>query len=733
MSPDSTIIAAVGDCDRVYFYRRQLVEDFLLDDGGILKYARYEWKAFAEPVVPTGDVVYDDYSFAVVFSPSGHLCASSSQGGSITVFDMQRLCHSDEPAEKAILCTFRSSRPTLWGCVRSMTFSPAPWDILAWAEDHGRIGLADVRRYFTRRQVLELDPGKVETVDLEDGTPVAYRNLGVKERLKQQHLARLRALRYPFASEVDGELSLDDLPMDHGQGPDRHRRVSYAQDADLDARERSVIEALETTMDNVERLSTHPYSVNYVSSPHVRGSATPVTSRRGQDVSTHSTGSRASGFRPHQPRRRTSVVLSESSASRYLDPNESQRTRMSASPGRMGDEDEIQIESTRVPIPNATESAGSDPPSSVNEPTQYDPWLVIQRALTTARELDRSNRSRLAHIEAALEADRPRRRQNMAERDPSIPFGRPVDTQDRPQESPHLDYLRAVARESNARAEASLARIAQLRLRDEQEFLGEQELRAELTIENDYPSRYVSERAQLMRAVAGDASIMSNVSNNTASSTARTSTLSTTNLRFGGAGGLSNIMTEHTARRQRLDAIDNAERQLRQVQSRVTMASSDIRVLESAIRGGIGQEGTGSRVEDGNQPSRTSTNAANESIWRPASVQPDNSRASRRTQMPMNRETRIERLSELVGRLPDPDLRLARMMFFFGMSNNRSLDANGNWTPEAGLHRVLTGGSSLPATNSGAAGPSTTTTADAVREMGPGTAGIGFSPDGHFL
>ena len=58
------------------------------------------------------------------------MCAASSQGGAITVFDMSLLNDTSYEPEQAILCTFRSSRPTLWGCVRAMTFSPRPWDLL---------------------------------------------------------------------------------------------------------------------------------------------------------------------------------------------------------------------------------------------------------------------------------------------------------------------------------------------------------------------------------------------------------------------------------------------------------------------------------------------------------------------------------------------------------------------------------------------------------------------------
>jgi hypothetical protein len=90
----------------------------------------------------------------------------------------------------------------------------------------------------------------------------------------------------------------------------------------------------------------------------------------------------------------------------------------------------------------------------------------------------------------------------------------------------------------------------------------------------------------------------------------------------------------------------------------------------------------------------------------------------------------VVRVSELAGRVPDADMRLARMMFLSGMSGNRSLDANGNWLPPgagAGLHRVL---------GAGASGSRGTVAVVGVVDMsGPelGTTGIGFSPDGQFL
>ncbi|KPI34815.1 uncharacterized protein AB675_4852 [Cyphellophora attinorum] len=131
LSPDSTILAAVGDSNRVYFYQRHKVGSSHDKKLGY-ELPDFEWRPLAVPTIPTGDDVLDDHSFAVTFSPSGNLCAASSQGGVITVFDVDMLRDTTRPPEDAILCFFKSSRKTLWGCVRSMTFSPQPWDLLAW-------------------------------------------------------------------------------------------------------------------------------------------------------------------------------------------------------------------------------------------------------------------------------------------------------------------------------------------------------------------------------------------------------------------------------------------------------------------------------------------------------------------------------------------------------------------------------------------------------------------------
>ncbi|RMZ74770.1 hypothetical protein DV737_g5753, partial [Chaetothyriales sp. CBS 132003] len=277
ISPDSTVLAAVGDSDRVYFYARRK-----LAGARHRAFPEFAWTLLAAPTVPTGPGVYDDHAFAVAFSPSGRLCAASSQGGAITVFDMDVLLSRPHAPQHAILCTFRSSRPTLWGCVRSMAFSPSPWDLLAWAEDHGRIGVADVRQSFIRRQTVCLDKSKADFMPVHDSTPPGLKGLSIKEKLKEQHLARLRSVREAgptlnragsLLSTATGraQLDQDDQAAMRRRQDLRHGFLTYHQGLGLDARERSVLAALETPMDEVEP-GSQPYSLHYASSPHLRPS-----------------------------------------------------------------------------------------------------------------------------------------------------------------------------------------------------------------------------------------------------------------------------------------------------------------------------------------------------------------------------------------------------------------------------------------------------------------------------
>ena len=786
LSPDSTTLAAVGDSDKVFFYRRRTMTPQESKWQSSSKFPEYDWRPMAIPTVPTGDEVYDDYGFAVTFSPSGHMCAASSQGGAITVFDMSLLNDLSLKPEKAILCTFRSSRPTLWGCVRGMAFSPGPWDLLAWAEDHGRVGIADVRQMFLRRQSLVLDKSKAQTVHVEDMTPTEYKDLELEEKLKQQDLARPQTRRGPLSDRERTDSLLQEAQANLAQRRQRRQEIlARAQGVELDARERSVLEALETTMEDYN----HPYSVNYTSSARFRSSSISDAARE-YDVQLLNPGPRG-GARIHQPRRRTSVVLSESTANRHLAPGDSLRARLSASPGRMTDDEDLPTMSTHGLTP--TRGGSSAQPISYNIPTS-DPWHVIQSALETARQDENSistgNDDRpasLAQIEAALEAERrlgsQLERQLADERQLHNLLRRQLETQERLLQSQQRE-LRA-SREVDARLEPSLERLLHRELESEQHFNEQrfQELETEIRLGTNRARRLEAERTRLLSTTSttsqeDDLQRVSRLEIPTSTSpspaptsapsstSAQTSTLPTTNTTLANRlptpaaspspDSLTLTLQRHEAfRRQREAHIENLERQVRRAESRVASASSDIQALETAIQRGVMSDRLAqqseARARAAVNASAAALSANSGAVAAPSAL--DRHRAMDRERRERHRErflalharefdpaSTAERRNasqqqsqrtptELSNRVTESEMRVARMMFL-GRAN---MDANGNWAAGAGLQRVMAHAATSAPASSGAGGSGTATVADVVREMGVGTAGISWSTDGSRL
>ncbi len=95
-------------------------------------------------------------SFAACFSESGKYLAVATQYGAISIFDATLLA---EDGINPVLALFHSSRPSsVEGAVRAMEFSPGPFELLAWTEACGRVGLADARNGFVSQGLLVLDP-----------------------------------------------------------------------------------------------------------------------------------------------------------------------------------------------------------------------------------------------------------------------------------------------------------------------------------------------------------------------------------------------------------------------------------------------------------------------------------------------------------------------------------------------------------------------------------------------
>lgn len=180
ISPDSNVLAAVGDENHVYFYEmiRDRNNTVTLNDRGD-KVAEWTATRLCCRELQTRTDNYDDGScFTVAFSPSSHLCAVGSQSGIITIFDVPTIRESKDEGQDndPVLCLFLSSRSHSEGAVRCMSFSPDPWDLLVWIEDTGRVGVADIRQAFCRRQILTLDlnescfqPVTIEEISLQTG------------------------------------------------------------------------------------------------------------------------------------------------------------------------------------------------------------------------------------------------------------------------------------------------------------------------------------------------------------------------------------------------------------------------------------------------------------------------------------------------------------------------------------------------------------------------------------
>lgn len=132
------------------------------------------------PLPRNGDSLQANY-FTTAWSSSGLYCAVGAETGHIAVLDAVTLRRRlGTRVSRSVLSTFTATRtsPLMGpGSIRSLLFSPAPWDLLVWAEDRGRICVVDLRDGLGSRQVIHLDfnsPNltRVELCDSETTWPI---------------------------------------------------------------------------------------------------------------------------------------------------------------------------------------------------------------------------------------------------------------------------------------------------------------------------------------------------------------------------------------------------------------------------------------------------------------------------------------------------------------------------------------------------------------------------------
>ncbi|GAP86281.2 putative WD domain-containing protein [Rosellinia necatrix] len=171
ISPDGSLLVAICDDPFLYVHVRCTSQG----KGGRC----YAWSQL--PRIRLKDQSVRDLSdcrgsFAVCFSSSGRYLAVGTQYGTISIFDV--LAFAD-PERDPLITFFNSARaPGDCGAVRDMAFSPGPYDILAWTEHRGRIGVADARTNFTKRQIIS-----IEDHDAYDHVSLSERSTAIDPRL----------------------------------------------------------------------------------------------------------------------------------------------------------------------------------------------------------------------------------------------------------------------------------------------------------------------------------------------------------------------------------------------------------------------------------------------------------------------------------------------------------------------------------------------------------------------
>ncbi|PQE31633.1 wd domain-containing protein [Rutstroemia sp. NJR-2017a WRK4] len=158
ISPDGELLIAIGDDPFLYLHKRQAKQSGKSRFESKQIVSEYEWAAIGRVQIEgqkQADRTNMRGSFAACFSKSGKYLAVGTQYGAISVYLTSSFFKEDYDP---LVVTFTSSRPGHeHGAVRALEFSPSPFDLLAWTESSGRVGVADVRDLFMSRQLINID------------------------------------------------------------------------------------------------------------------------------------------------------------------------------------------------------------------------------------------------------------------------------------------------------------------------------------------------------------------------------------------------------------------------------------------------------------------------------------------------------------------------------------------------------------------------------------------------
>jgi WD40 repeat protein len=241
ISPDGRLLVAIGDDPYMHVYQRKhqgLAGKPLFEAKSSQSFGWVKCQQIHLRGQRSTDKSEMRGSFATAFSASGRYLAVGTQYGIISVFETRHLISSEADP---LVVTFTTSRPNQRkGAVRAMEFSPEPYDLLAWTEDHGRVTVADIRDHFMSRQVITMDP-KAEGVE-RVGVIERSDDLVIDPRLRQ------------FRIDPDGNTS-DSIgaEMERRQLRYLSREGLERLHSPLTAEETEVLEALQVSRRQRER------------------------------------------------------------------------------------------------------------------------------------------------------------------------------------------------------------------------------------------------------------------------------------------------------------------------------------------------------------------------------------------------------------------------------------------------------------------------------------------------